>query len=251
MNPASIIMRNNNFLDAKRSAGIITVASKCGEGKTLLCNSMMYYFLELGINVIMFSEGVVRKLNPINNRIRAAAIIVENFGTYENTIDTFNKVLNHHIPFLNGKTVIILDSPLFLTHNSESMVCDKIKCENTRYVLFEKINSNNKMFSYTKKMGTFESTRRNIEALQELSHRFNLSIITTTQLNRSLTNNHNPISINMSLALSSNLIITTEKNRDNIENSYTIRIVKSRYSNQSQHIECVYDNNSHSFVTKR
>jgi len=247
MNPTSLILRNNNFL----GSGIVTIASKCGEGKTLLCNSMLYHFLESGINVIMFSEGVIRKIRPTKKGFKAIAILSENFGTYDNTVDRFNKVLNHNIPFLKGQTVVILDSPLFITHNTESMVYDKIKCENTRYVLFEKINSN-KILSYTKTGGgnSYEAARRNIESLQELSRKFNISIITTTQLNRGFS--VHPIeSINTQLAMNSNLIITSEKNRDTIESGYNLKIIKSRYSHANQHIECIYDINSHSFVTKR
>jgi len=247
MNPTSLILRNNNFL----GSGIVTIASKCGEGKTLLCNSMLYHFLESGINVIMFSEGVIRKIRPTKKGFKAIAILSENFGTYDNTVDRFNKVLNHNIPFLKGQTVVILDSPLFITHNTESMVYDKIKCENTRYVLFEKINSN-KILSYTKKLGNYESAKRNIEALQELSRKFNMSIITTTQLNRISVDTNNSIqNINTHLAMHSNLVITSEKNRDTIESGYNLKIIKSRYSSVNQHIECIYDINSHSFVTKR
>ena len=221
MNPTSLILRNNNFL----GRGIVTIASKSGEGKTLLCNSMLYHFLESGINVIMFSEGVIRKIRPTKKGFKAIAILSENFGTYDNTVDRFNKVLNHNIPFLKGQTVVILDSPLFLTHNSESMVYDKIKCENTRRVLFEKINSN-KIISYTKSYNSYESARRNIESLQELSRKFNMSIITTTQLNRT-SSRHSVENVNTHLAMHSNLIITSEKRSSSFE---AISFLSLRYS---------------------
>lgn len=246
MNPTSIILRENNFLD---NEGIITIASKCAGGKTLLCKSMLYHFLESEINVILFSEGIIKNFNTQAKKMpknKAIVIFVERFGTYENTIDRFDKVINNNVPFLNGKTVIILDSPLFLTHNSESMVYDKFKCENTRRVLFEKINSN-KTIPH-KKLGLYEATKKNTEFLQQLSRNFNMPIVITTQLNRVNSDTNSIENVSTNIAYNSNLIITSERNID--ENSFNLKIIKSRYSNENQHIECVYDKNSDSFVTK-
>jgi hypothetical protein len=52
LNPVSKILKNNNPNDA----GLITIASRYGEGKSTLCNSMLYYYLLSGINMTSSHE---------------------------------------------------------------------------------------------------------------------------------------------------------------------------------------------------
>lgn len=264
MNPASEILKNIN------NAGLITIASKAGEGKTALCNSMLYHYLLSGINVIFFSEfsnqqrfehlcDVLQKEKDKNKNV-GIGIFVDNFGIPGgNNHEIFKKVISHDLSFLKGQTVIIIDSDSFFNSEEDFDYCEM--SENTRYVIFEKTDLKN-IFKREEKLQRFVTSpltekfitkRKKVFFLRELIASLNLTVVFATNAYTGIDSDINGeirihLIINNHLMYGSDLIITSKKNRE--EKTFDLKIEKSRYSAYNQPIKCLFEKESHSFVTK-
>lgn len=244
MNPASIICDNHNITGIRN--GIITIASQVAQGKTFLCNSIFYHFLESGINVIYFSEDKYNiSCQHLNQKSLATGLVIREFLTGDNFMDKFTKLIKHKIPFIKGRFVIIIDCHMFLKSNLENLEYNQLLSEYTRAVLFEK-TCNKKQKTFITKDDDNKIIKRNVQFLQNLSYQCNIPIIITTQTKRGIS--HFSLDINTDLMLNSTCIITSEREQQN----FTLKVLKSRYGNPSIKnvpITCFIDTNTNSFVT--
>lgn len=246
MNPADLLFKE----DLK--SGLVTIASKSANGKTLLCNSIFYHLLSNDVNVIMFREANTMRLASKKLKFNSTGIVVDHFGFNPlEDIHRLNKVIQNNIAILGDKTAIIVDSPMFLTNSDFELFYEKLK-ENTRYVIFEKTDE--RLRYNVKRLQNrtqFEKTKQNINSLQELSMKFNMPIILTTQLKRIARINGSSLASEIipALAFSSNMIITSEKTTDEPSKTYLLKVLKSRYSSENEIIPCKFDESSHSLVT--
>lgn len=252
MNPASIFFTKSNL-----NSGIITIASKFAHGKSLFCNSILQQLIVEDYNVLMFKEGSLKiKLNNDLKIKKSKSIIINDFGFSPKDIYLFNRIINHHLLKLSGKIAIIIDSPDFLINCDFELYYEKLK-ENTRYVFCEK---NQKKIQYyierIKNKSNYETAQQNVQSLLELSNKFNMPIIITTQFKKSIEQfeggTREVEEINRSLAFNSKLIIGVKKVFDlkpNSANTFEIKVLKSRFDSINKIINCIFDTNSYSLVT--
>lgn len=245
MNPFEDIVKvdkDNNLKDSK----LITVDSSVGGGKTVAIHTMILNYIKSGINVILFSETQGRstrvlfahfKLN-FNKETMGKLITFPLF--FEDTIQLFNRTVEHHLEFLAGNTVIVIDGPMF--ENQQSFSYKKFKNENTRFVLIEKYNKRTQLdILKREEENPFMKKKVIAESLRSLAINFNTHIILSAQFNRMTS-----ISDKL-LMYASDIYITTQRS-ENKENTFVIRRVKDRMGNIGV-IECGIDNNNLTFAT--
>ena len=111
MNPFSdiVCVESGNLLHSQ----FIVVGSSAGQGKSLVLSTMAFNYMKAGVNVILFSENPQRYIGfDINslkvNKKSLGQLIIHNVF-YEDSIQAFNQKIAHHLEFLTGSCVIIID----------------------------------------------------------------------------------------------------------------------------------------------
>jgi hypothetical protein len=244
---------------------LITIGSKCGDGKTLAIHTIVMNYINSGINVLLFSETQARSTEFLfrnidvkrNENKKLGNLITFNL-IFETALESFHKKIIYYAQFMVGGFVIIIDGPM-LDFTKESFSYIKFG-ENTRFVIFEKFNLK-KELSYVKKEeeNPYIRNKKNAESLRELAVRFNTHVIITNQHSNSIhINGDEQDLINNRLILptmlTSDAYFTINKLREttlvnNKESSmFLVSCEKNRYSKNSTKT-CVLDSETLTLAT--
>src|SRR3972149_2300164 len=245
MNPFSDIVRvdeSKNIIYPQ----LIGVGSTSGHGKSLVMTTIAFNFIKSVVNVLLFSESSRRFRNTdlVSHELEKTLgklIILDFF--YEDTIQSFNQKIAHHLEFLTGSCVIIIDGPMFdLNNNSFSYT--KFKDENTRVVIFEKYNLKARL-SYIRKTeeNKYVRQREIAETLRSLALNFNTHVIISNQHRASVDDTTMPI--NSSIVYASDIYFSIKKR----ENIFSITRLKDRNGLDGMVAECVLEDNHLTLTT--
>lgn len=250
MNPFSDIVRVNESKNIIYPQ-LITVGSSAGQGKSLVIFTMAINYIKAGVNVILFSEMPQRyKSFDINslkvNKNQLGRLFICNLF-YEDTIQAFNQKIAHHLEFLIGSCVIIIDGPMFDLNNSFSYT--KFKDENTRVVIFEKYNLKAKLAYLAKtEVNKYAKQQQISETLRSLAINFNTHVIFSNQhYNSPINNANNQIQIptNNSMVYASDIYFSVRKS----EKIFSITRLKDRTGHAGLETKCILEKNNLTLAT--
>jgi hypothetical protein len=251
MNPFVDIIKvdkNRNLQDSR----LITVGSKCGQGKTIAIHTMILNYILSGINVVLFSEVQGRStrmlfhyLNSLNLDKKTIGRFVTFPMIFEDTIEGFNKIVARNLEFMIGTTVLVIDGPMFeMQPNSFSY--KRFKNENTRFVIVEKYNKKSRLDIIEKEEENPYTKKRAIaETLRNLAIHFNTHVIVSAQ-HRNVS--HELDISDTSMIYASDVYITTKKHPEK-EGVFVITRPKDRFSSNRAVMNCSYDENNLTFAT--
>lgn len=233
--------RQNNLQNAR----LITVGAKVGEGKTSAINTMILNFIEAGVNVIAFNEigeyiskklFLNIKLKRKTNKKLGNLVICDSY--FENNLQSINNRISNYLEFMNGNCVIVIDYPIFSSQKNYFLNTN-FKCENTRFVIFEKYNLKIKLdFLKKTKENIYSNKRQTSEALRNLAIQFNTHVIIASQHYKHPTE----IGMNTSLMYASDIYITVKKNRE--QNTFLVTREKDRTGHIGEMAECILKENN-------
>lgn len=232
---------NNKIKDSK----LITISSSTGGGKTSLVHTMIYDYIKSGVNVIFFSETYNQSRSILFNLLDCLRLPKKTIGNlvithclYKEIIENFNNVISYHLKYLIGSTVIIVDGHMFDCQKSSFSYF----FENTRFVIFEKINSEQKNLEFFIEKDENQSVNQHkiANSLRQISLCFNTHVIITLQ-------EHNKFSgsiaknVNTPFIFNSDICMSICKEFKN--NIFSIKMLKNRSALDTGIKNCILNNN--------
>jgi len=245
INPFTIIQGFDANL--AENGKVIAIASSAAGGRTTTASSLIYHYINLGINVFLFSEDKKHSdvlLEEIKNQKTENQNIgclitfsVENLNYYY-----INENIRKNLRFLTGNSIVVIDNSFY--EISLKFFSERPENVFSRFVLTEKTiildESKSDIFYQT-----LLNKKRFLEHIRKIAYNFNIPVILTAQQIR--TTNSNTDYFGTTLMYMCDVYLQSEKLTNN--RKFNLKVIKSRYASAAQNVICEIDAKKLMFVT--